>query len=65
MAKVAKDYLAIQGSSVYLKEVSPYSNQIKNALNSDTVKTLMCLKSWFEILYTRIYQDFAFDDNKE
>ena len=50
--KVAKDYLAIQGSSIPSERSFSSSGltitKLRNALNPDIVKQLMCLKSWFK-----------------
>ena len=53
LAKMARDYLAMQASSVpsergFSKSGLTVSN-LRNRLNPETVRYLMCLQSWFKL----------------
>ncbi|CAG8737831.1 21041_t:CDS:1, partial [Racocetra persica] len=52
LAKIAQDYLAIQGSSVSCKEIfstaSITLSKLRNQLNPDIAYASLCLKNWME-----------------
>jgi hypothetical protein len=53
LSKMAKDYLAIQAASIYSEKIFSGGalnvTKLRNALHSNTVRELICLKSWLKL----------------